>query len=242
MPKFEVVTDHKPLLGIFEKQLDDIDNSRIQRYRMKLLSYNFKVRWVAGKTHLIADALSRAPIFESLPDESNCEENSYLFSCFTTTEDPKLQRLIKEASSDKDYRAIILALSQDKVLKNLPPTHPARQFSSVWDRLSLFENQLLVYDNDRIVVPKAVRQDILKMLHSSHSGIVKMRKGAQQLYFWPGMNNDIKMLIEKCTKCQSLRPSSQKETLQPTTATEAMEQISADLFEYAGRHYLVMVD
>ena len=60
-PGFRVVTDHKPLLGIFEKNLCDIDNRRLQRLREKLTSFKFDLEWVEGKSHLIADALSRYP-------------------------------------------------------------------------------------------------------------------------------------------------------------------------------------
>ena len=63
VPSFNVVTDHKPLEGIFKKDLFDIGNSRLQRIREKLLEYNFSVTWVPGKSHLIADALSRSPLF-----------------------------------------------------------------------------------------------------------------------------------------------------------------------------------
>ena len=42
-PSFTVVTDHKPLEGIFKKDLFDIGNPRLQRIREKLLEYNFSV-------------------------------------------------------------------------------------------------------------------------------------------------------------------------------------------------------
>ena len=57
------MTDQKPLTGIFKKDLFNIGNPRLQRIREKLLEYNFSVRWVPGKSHLTADALSRAPLF-----------------------------------------------------------------------------------------------------------------------------------------------------------------------------------
>ena len=45
------------------KDIFDIGNPRLQRIQEKLLEYNFSVTWVPGKSHLIADALSRAPLF-----------------------------------------------------------------------------------------------------------------------------------------------------------------------------------
>ena len=63
LPAFIVLTDHRPLVGIFRKQLHELDNARLMRMREKLTNFSFKVKWVEGKTHMIADALSRAPVF-----------------------------------------------------------------------------------------------------------------------------------------------------------------------------------
>ena len=36
MSTFRVITDHRPLVGVFQKPLHDIENARIQKYREKL--------------------------------------------------------------------------------------------------------------------------------------------------------------------------------------------------------------
>ena len=64
LPHFTVATDHKPLEGVFKKDLFEVNNPRLQRIREKLLPYTFSLKWVAGKSHHIADALSRAPLFQ----------------------------------------------------------------------------------------------------------------------------------------------------------------------------------
>ena len=58
---FAVVTDHKPFVGICNKNLDDLDNPCLQRMREKIIGYNFQLEWIAGKPNLLADALSRTP-------------------------------------------------------------------------------------------------------------------------------------------------------------------------------------
>ena len=60
VPKLEVWTDHRPLVGEFGKHLHTLQNQRLVRMREKVTSYNFSVIWTPGKTHHIADALSRA--------------------------------------------------------------------------------------------------------------------------------------------------------------------------------------
>ena len=63
---FKVITDHKPLVGLMDKPLEEILNPRLQRFREKLMAFNLDVTWAEGKSHLIADALSRAPVADSV--------------------------------------------------------------------------------------------------------------------------------------------------------------------------------
>ena len=71
---FEVWIDHKPLVGIFQKSICDLDNPRLMRMRVKIMEYTPEVKWVPGKTHYIADALSRLPMF-------NTNNDDYTISC-----------------------------------------------------------------------------------------------------------------------------------------------------------------
>ena len=64
------ITDHRPLLGTFTKPLEDIKNARLLRLRERTVDFMFDVVWRPGKEHLIADALSRAPLFHP-SDEDN---------------------------------------------------------------------------------------------------------------------------------------------------------------------------
>ena len=73
---FTIITDHKPLLGIFTKNLDDLDNPRLQRMREKIMGYNFQIEWIAGKSNVIADALSSTTkltdISTEISNQSHC--------------------------------------------------------------------------------------------------------------------------------------------------------------------------
>ena len=240
---FRVLTDHKPLVGAFKRELSDTTNTRIMRYREKLANYNFVVEWVPGKTHLIADALSRAPVF-SPPENHEVEAGQEAAAIHSvTTADPLLQELADDAAKDEEYQALLQAVQQRTSIRDMPETHPARQFKSVWDDLSIYENCLVLYDADRLVVPKLSRKPILKTLHAAHPGINRMRKSAQAIYFWPGMTSDIKNVVDSCEECRTHQPSQAHDTAQPfPKASAPMESVSLDLFELQGRHYLLMVD
>ena len=63
LPNFQVWTDHRPLIGIFNKPLHMLNNQRLIHIKEKLLDFSFAVMWGPGKTHYIADALRCYPVF-----------------------------------------------------------------------------------------------------------------------------------------------------------------------------------
>ena len=63
--RFHVQTDHKPLVPLFtSKPLDELP-VRVQRFRLRMIRFDFSMSHVPGKSLLVADALSRAPCSEA---------------------------------------------------------------------------------------------------------------------------------------------------------------------------------
>ena len=237
--KFTVITDHKPLLGTFRKCLQDIDNQRLQRLCEKLVGYDFDVEYTPGKTHFIADALSRAPHFA--PKHSETVLCNYVLAQ-AVAEDPALQEIYDAATEDKSYKAVVDALLSGMSPMTLPPDHPARALKAHWDDLSIQDDVLIIFKSDKIFVPQKMRKTILDKLHTSHSGISKSKTLARQFYFWPGLSKEIEHLISNCEVCQLHRPSLSEATQSYQEATAPFQAVSLDLFEYGGADYLVMVD
>ena len=200
--------------------------------REELINFSFDVIWVPGKTHLIADALSRNPVFTAPEPEIEAID--------INLDDPLVNELQRAAQTEDEYQSIITALSTNKVPKNLPPHHPARLYNNVWDSLSS-EHNMLFLDN-RIVIPQSMRAKIVDKLHMSHAGHTKTLQLARSMYYWPGMTNQIKQHIDSCPPCQTGRPSQQREPVIQTDADRPNEQFSADLFELQGAHYLAVAD
>ena len=92
--------------------------------------FDFVVEHVAGKDHLIADALSRAPVF-SLPEDEMISVNSTFVNNLAA--DPTLHTFQEAAKSDDDYHAVVLALLNGKDPNMLPPGHPVKMFRSIWN-------------------------------------------------------------------------------------------------------------
>jgi hypothetical protein len=97
--------------------------------------------------------------------------------------------------------------------------------------------------NGRIVVPKAARREILRKLDSSHQGITRTNRHAPWVLYWPGMSNDIVLLVEGCQSCWQVRSSIPKEPmLLELPPNRIFEDVSADLFQYGNLHVLVYID
>jgi hypothetical protein len=94
MQKFMVWTDHQPLLGIWHKQINEIGNTRCQKWRKNLSIYMFNVKWKAGKTHYVTDSLSRAPYWD--PPEVDS------VFCFAIISTQGINDIIREAAEEED--------------------------------------------------------------------------------------------------------------------------------------------
>jgi hypothetical protein len=233
---FKVWTDHRPLVGIFKKDMASVDSRRLNRIRESLLGYNFEVEYLAGKNNVIADALSRFPVSavtaEDVPEEDDDE----------FVDDPAIKAFAAATAADKDLQAVIGVLKARCPPSNLPPQHPARPYASVLDELSISAAGILVLRGNRIVVPKTLRPQVVRALHAGHAGITKTLLHARQRYAWPHMANDVRTVIDACEACQEHRQGPHFEPEVKRIASYPMEAVSVDLMEVKGTKYLVMVD
>ena len=66
-----------------------------------------------------------------------------------------------------------------------------------------------------MIIPKTLREDILRQLHLGHMGIESMRRLARETVFWPHITKDIEQLVKQCAACQEHQARQQKEPLFP---------------------------
>ncbi|XP_037046531.1 uncharacterized protein LOC119081601 [Bradysia coprophila] len=182
----EVKSDHKPLISIMQKDIHKIPSAKMQRMRLKLLSYDLKVEYVPGRYMYIADYLSRNHL-----ETGNAEEDHE----FTTA-------VLSLSMGDKRETQFRLATENDEVLKRVsgyclkgwPSDRTkvpecARDYYRIRNDICLQDG--ILFFEDRIVVPTSLRLYVLKLLHESHMGISKSQKRARELFYWPSMNVDI---------------------------------------------------
>ena len=91
----------------------------------------------------------------------------------------------------------------------------------------------------RIVIPVALRPEMLDRVHTGHQGISKCRERARQSIWWPGLSRQLEERVKSCSICRKCT-SQRSEPLIPTSLPEL--RVATDLFEMKGRNYLVIVD
>ncbi|EZA52480.1 hypothetical protein X777_08595 [Ooceraea biroi] len=101
----------------------------------------------------------------------------------------------------------------------------------------------MLFYNDRVVVPKMLREKMLELLHEGHFGINRTCDRARGILFWPGMNADIQSMIQHCKVCKRYRYANVKEPLITHEVPKLpFQKIASDILEYKGKSYLIIVD
>jgi hypothetical protein len=268
LPTFTLVVDHQALVPILNNYtLDAVENPKLQRLKERLSPYVFTTMWRKGREHAIPDALSRAPVNDPAPDDEaansdvkTCSQRTIINriahisaesgrdTCITDAADvhthlpdPLVEEIRAVAATDGDYTALISAIEsgfperRDRTPASVATYWGIRHQLTVDDGIVLF--------GSRIVIPQAVRKNVLKKLHAAHQGIVRTNRRARQTVYWPGITNEITTLLSTCTICQERLPSHQQEPMMTDPLpTHVFEDVSADLFQSGRLHVLVYAD
>ena len=151
----------------------------------------------------------------------------------------KIEELKKETAKDE-------ALSQLKkqMIEGWPNhKHEVPQNIAIyWNiRYDLSEAEGLIFKDHQLVIPTAMRRDMLNLIHESHLGKCKSR--ARAILFWPGMSNHIYEKVSKCATCATYKMKNQKEPMIAHHIPDRpWQKLGTDLCEHKGKNYLVVVD
>ena len=140
----------------------------------------------------VADHLSRA----SLANNKEMTDSFQVFALEVETVTPfdsikvapeRLSQLQKCTAQD-----VVLETLTTTVLTGWPEKRDEcpvqiRDYWNYREEISL-DNGLL-FKSQRVIVPKAMRSEILSRIHSSHQGIVSCLRKAKGIVVWPGMNS-----------------------------------------------------
>jgi RNase H-like domain found in reverse transcriptase/Integrase zinc binding domain len=221
---FCMVTDHQPLQWIFgpEKPVPPMAAARIQRWAMLLSAYRYTIKYRKGVDIGLPDYLSRNP-------EKEGSKVTEVIATFREIDEVPLC-----------HRDIARATEEDKILRevrrNVQHGWPEKWKDDALQPYYVRRNDLSIEQNcvlwgQRVLVPAALQKEILKLLHSQHNGIVRMKLLARSCCWWPKMDNDIEMTAKTCQPCAFNSKSENKNAFSDwPVATTNFERCHIDFF------------
>jgi len=191
--KFTLVTDHKPLLSIFNPNFAIKENisPRILRFALQLMQFDFEIKHIAGDRNVIADSLSRLDLSEPKTDflDINFSEPCIALALIKaeTDSDSFLQNLINRIVSGK--------------WQNL--SRWERHFRQLSQQLTV--DQGCVRLGSKVVPPRALYQKVFDHAHQSHCGSQATFKLISKEFWWPNMRECIESMTRNCEVCRQHR-------------------------------------
>ena len=255
-PDLTVITDHKPLLGIFaDRELGSISNTRIRRLKESTMAFRFKILHCPGKLLSGPDTLSRYPVAAEAGDVDFADKSEDLMTIEIqdtvqalideTSADTEnmltLERLVEHCSKDSTY-SLLMHYVENGFPRNKQDVD--KKLVKFWGiRNELYQQGELVIKDGRIVIPLCLQSQVVKILHSAHQGCTGMNSRAAQAVFWPGMSKDIINFRLGCSKCAKISPSNKKEPMLLTPVPEwPFQHTCMDFCEFEGHTYLAVAD
>ena len=239
LPNVEVETDHKPLEAILKKPLHQAP-ARLQRMIITVQKYPINVTYRPGKELVIPDTLSRAYLQNTL-DEPLYKELEINLLHRIPISDKKLQQIKAEIQSDQELHQLRETVQTGWPNNKADVPTVCRSYWNFRDEISLCNDVLL--KGEKLIIPKSMRPEMLRLIHASHMGIEKCKRRAKDIIYWPGMSSQIEDIVSSCSICNTYSRNNTKEPMMPHNVPDRpWAQVGADLFQLNGHHYLLLVD
>jgi len=253
---FEVDTDHKPLVPLLSGYRTTAP-LHLERIRVRLQGFNYRLNYVPGKEgaeNNEADYHSWRP--EPLATQrSQASKNQAEFELRETVEEfekdvmaivkssvPEAvtwQELLEETHSDTELLDLKEAIArgyftaQEK--RVLGP-----QYDSIFTESAVVGG--LVVRGPRIVVPRTLRNKVVKLAHEGHQGITKTKEYLRTRVWFPGLDKIVEAHIQHCHPCQVVNVSPEREPLRMTPMpSEPWKDVAVDFWgPIQTREYLLV--
>lgn len=143
--------------------------------------------------------------------------------------------------------------SEDTVLKNLKYDIQngwcdARNYNSDEEHLKKFRYEItekngILFENNKIIVPKLLQREMLEKIHYGHLGIEKCKNRARESLYWKNIDKDIENFVKHCFVCNKYKRANTKQPMIPHEIPNCpWEKLGVDIFELDNKYYILAVD
>ncbi|XP_060604313.1 uncharacterized protein K02A2.6-like [Ruditapes philippinarum] len=242
--KFKLITDHAALQSIFNN-IKTIQSPRLERWRLKLTTYDFQTVYRPGKM-MISDYLSRHP---HARHETNTVAEQYI-SFITDNALPdalKLSDVAKATETDCTLSCVRNALEQ-----NDWKTQKCKLDESfrLYENLNKNQELAVAYTEDgfvllrgtKLCIPESLQKQTVMLSHEGHQGQSKC-KGLLREYCWfPHMDRMVEEICRSCIVCQAASTRIIPDPIKPTLLPrDVFSEVSCDFCGPFPDGYMLLV-
>ena len=236
--KFTLITDHKPLLAIFNPKsaIPTLAAARMQRWALVLSAYDYEIEYKRSEDHANCDALSRLPHEDStVGSEGVVYSVSVIDDDFPITAEDIGKATLVDPVLGKVHQFVMSGWPEGCPDETLKPYHNRRNELSC--------EQDCVLWSSRVIIPPIFRAKMLGQLHWEHPGMCGMKAIARTCMWWPKMDQEIEEAVRVCTVCQNARNAPPSAPLIPWKwPTRPFQRIHIDFCQKGNDYFLVVID
>jgi len=238
---FQIITDNRAVELIYRNP-NSKPPIRIQRWALRLNSYNYTITHRAGKTN-IADFISRTPTDEAEDDEQ-LENYVNMITSNNIPDTVSKEEIAQATLTDPVLQSLIKAITT-KNIKDITDEKTLAAFRGREHQFSVTGDGLLT-TCDKIVIPTSLQHKIISVAHNSHQGETKTYQLLKEKVWFPGMKGKVEMAVKTCQACQIAKEYIKKHpVLMNEIPVEPMDQVAVDFYgpmKEDGKHIMVLTD
>ncbi|KAK4699351.1 hypothetical protein P7C70_g6909, partial [Phenoliferia sp. Uapishka_3] len=214
----------------------ELPNAPMNRWLRFIQLFDFEIVHVAGKTHTLADGLSRAR--RDSFDERPRDLDSLISAHVSLIVDEPINDW-EVAFVEADYEEDPGVLAIGKYLSNLkrPTSLTSTQFKRLQNRARGF-----ALDNGKlyrrkggmfreVVLDKERQHKFLQGVHdeTGHRGREETARRVSDRAWWPGWSRSVKDYVQSCDACQRRKPNQEREARKPSMSAGFFRKFNFDV-------------
>ena len=243
--EFTLITDHRPLESIFNNT-KRIQSARLERWRLRLTTYNFKDRYKVSKL-MISGYCSRHP-YQQHATVNHAEDYVMFLAHAAVPASLVLSDIAVATGKDCLLKCVMKAL-QDNTWKKQPCSQHERFkcYEQLFSELSVVsvDKGTVLLRGTQLCIPESLQQKVVNLAHEGHQGTTKCKSLLRESCWFPYMDRLVAETIKNCIPCQAFSPKTTPDPIKISKLPiQPFGEISVDfcgLFP-SGEYYMVVID
>ena len=190
-----VETDHQPLEMIVQKPLNSAQK-RLQRMLLQLQKFCLEVKYKRGQHMYLADTLNRAFLPNATVSPVSQEFVDVDHSSTLALPPERVQQFQHLSVDDPVLQDLRRTIQQGWPSTKSGVLGALHAYYDFRDELTVQND--LVFKGSVVVVPAALRREMMEACHATHIGMEGCIRRAHESMYWPRMATELKEYISKC--------------------------------------------